>query len=60
RSSRAKPSIGVFDSWALGLVLLAKQRGTIPSARSVLERLRQAGMFLADTLMNRALTRVDE
>ena len=44
----------------LGLVLLAKQRGRIPSARRTLEQLRRAGMYLSDRLMNEALLRVDE
>jgi len=39
----------------LGLVLVAKQRGEIPSARTVLEQLRQAGMYLSDAVINRAL-----
>jgi predicted nucleic acid-binding protein len=44
----------------LGLVLIAKQRGHITSARRVLEQLRQGGMYLSDHVMNRALTRVGE
>ena len=44
----------------LGLALIAKQRGRIPSARIVLERLRQGGMYLSDHVMNEALARVGE
>jgi len=44
----------------LGLVLVAKQRGEIPSARTVLEQLRQAGMYLSDAVINRALQLVGE
>lgn len=44
----------------LGLVLIAKQRGEIDSARQLLERLRQAGMYLSDSVMNRALALVEE
>ena len=33
----------------LGLVLIAKQRKEIPSARQVLEKLRLAGMYLSDS-----------
>lgn len=44
----------------LGLVLVAKQRGEIPSARAVLDQLRQAGMYLSDRVMNRALQLVGE
>lgn len=44
----------------LGLVLTAKQRGTIPVARPVLEQLRDSGMYLSDRVMNQALTLVGE
>jgi predicted nucleic acid-binding protein len=44
----------------LGLVLIAKQRGRIPSARRVLQQLRQGGMFLSDRVMDEALARVGE
>jgi predicted nucleic acid-binding protein len=44
----------------LGLVLAAKRKALIPAARPVLDELRQAGMYLSDALMNRALTLVDE
>ena len=44
----------------LGLVLVAKQRGKIPSARSVLDQLRQSGMYLSDRVLNEALALVAE
>jgi predicted nucleic acid-binding protein len=44
----------------LGLALIAKQRGRIPSARAVLEQLRQVGMYLSDHVMNEALALVGE
>ncbi len=44
----------------LGLALIAKQRGRVPSARSLLEQLRQGGMYLSDHVMNEALARVGE
>ncbi|ASC69755.1 hypothetical protein XM38_006840 [Halomicronema hongdechloris C2206] len=44
----------------LGLVLVAKRRGEIASARTVLNQLRQAGMYLSDAVMNRALRLVGE
>ncbi len=44
----------------LGLALIAKQRGRIPSARRVLEQLRQGGMYLSDHVMNEALALVEE
>jgi predicted nucleic acid-binding protein len=44
----------------LGLVLIAKQRGHISSARELLHQLRQAGMYLSDRVLNEALERVGE
>ncbi|HEU4832935.1 MAG TPA: DUF3368 domain-containing protein, partial [Pyrinomonadaceae bacterium] len=44
----------------LGLVLTAKQRGHISSARHLLYQLRQAGMYLSDRVLNEALVRVGE
>ena len=44
----------------VGLVLAAKQAGRIAAARPVLERLRDSGMYLADAVLNRALSRVGE
>ena len=44
----------------LGLVLIAKQRGHISSARDLLYQLRRAGMYLSDRVLNEALTRVGE
>lgn len=44
----------------LGLVLAAKRKGRIPQARPVLVALRLAGMYLSDSVMNRALALVGE
>jgi len=44
----------------LGLVLLAKRRGVIPSARNVLNQLRDSGMYLSDRVLNEALALVGE
>jgi len=44
----------------LGLVLLAKRRGRIEAARPLLDDLREAGMYLSDTILNRALALVGE
>lgn len=44
----------------LGLVLIAKQRNVIPSARQVLEKLRLSGMYLSNRVMDRALAKVKE
>jgi len=44
----------------LGLVLVAKQRGWIKAARPVLERMRESGMYLSDSVLNRSLGLVGE
>jgi len=44
----------------LGLVLTAKQRGHISSARELLYQLRQAGMYLSDRVLNAALAKIGE
>lgn len=44
----------------LGLVLHAKKQGLLPSARSTLDRLRDAGMFLSDSVANAALREIRE
>lgn len=44
----------------LGIVLLAKQKGYISSARTVMEDLKQTGMYLGDTVINQALSLVNE
>ncbi|MEO5326757.1 MAG: DUF3368 domain-containing protein [Magnetococcus sp. THC-1_WYH] len=44
----------------VGLVLLAKQNGTISNARAVLAVLREQGMYLSDSVLNSALSLVGE
>jgi predicted nucleic acid-binding protein len=44
----------------LGLVLIAKQRGEISAARPLIEQLRQSGMYLSTSVINRALALVGE
>lgn len=44
----------------LGLVLRAKRRGDLPAARPVVETLREAGMYLSDSVIARALALVGE
>ena len=44
----------------LGLVLVAKQRRVIPLARPVVEALRDAGLYLSDDVIRRALALVAE
>jgi predicted nucleic acid-binding protein len=51
---------GIPVRGTLGLVLAAKQRGKITTARPVLEALRQAGMYLSDAVLNDALALIGE
>lgn len=57
---RCAASLNVPVRGTLGLVLTAKQHGTISSARPVLEQLRQSGMYLSDRVLNQALTLIGE
>jgi predicted nucleic acid-binding protein len=57
---RCANSLGLPIRGTLGLILVAKRRRMIPQARPVLERLRAAGMYLSDTVMNRSLKTVGE
>lgn len=54
------PVVGIPVRGTLGLVLAAKQRGDIPAARPILEKLRQSGMYLSDRVVNEALALVGE
>lgn len=44
----------------LGLALLAKRHGKIAAARPLLELMRQQGMYLSDTVLDRALALIGE
>lgn len=57
---RCAGALGIPVRGTLGLALTAKQRGQISSARHVLERMRQGGMYLSDEVMNKALALVGE
>jgi predicted nucleic acid-binding protein len=57
---RCANSLGIPVRGTLGLILTAKRRRMIPQARPVLEQLRAAGMYLSDSVMNRALKTVGE
>jgi predicted nucleic acid-binding protein len=51
---------GVGVRGTLGLVLIARQRGVIPSARTTLEQLRRGGMYLSDAVLDQALSMIGE
>lgn len=44
----------------LGVILAAKQKGLIPLARPVLERIRSAGLFMSEPLFRNVLKRAGE
>ena len=53
-------SLDVFVRGTLGIVLVAKQRGTIELARPVIEDMITAGLYLSRKVLDRALQRVGE
>ncbi len=57
---RCARSLAIPARGTLGLVLAAKERRLIPAARPVLEQLRQAGMYLSNSVLHRALEMVGE
>ncbi len=57
---RCAEALGLALRGTVGLVLAAKQDGRLAAARPVLERLRDSGMYLSDTVLQRALRLVAE
>lgn len=57
---RCAAAIGIPVRGTVAIVLVAKQRGIVAEARPVLLRLRTAGMYLSDEVLNRALKKVGE
>jgi len=57
---RCAATLGIPLLGTLGLVLKAKQRGSVPAARPLLEQLRRSGLYLSDRVMNQALALVRE
>ena len=57
---RCARSLSIPVIGTLGLVLLAKAEGRIPAARPIIERLRDSGMYLSDSVVNETLARVGE
>ena len=57
---RCAEALKIPVNGTLGLTLIAKKRGLIPAARPVLDTLRQAGMYLSDQVIDRALMLVGE
>ncbi|TVR58601.1 MAG: DUF3368 domain-containing protein [Candidatus Competibacteraceae bacterium] len=57
---RCAETLGIPLNGTLGLVMTAKIRGVIPAARPVVETLKQHGMYLSRSVINRALALVGE
>lgn len=57
---RCAEALGVPLLGTVGLVLLAKRDGRISSARAVLDALREHGMYLSDSVIEKALALVGE
>ncbi|MGI9249587.1 MAG: DUF3368 domain-containing protein [Pseudohongiellaceae bacterium] len=57
---RCADSLGIPVRGTLGLVLIAKKRGVIPEARSVIEDMMNNGLYLSKKVLNLALQRVGE
>lgn len=57
---RCASALGIPTRGTIGVVLLAKTRGLIPSAASVLTELRRAGLYLSPDLVAYALSLVGE
>ena len=57
---RCAASLGIGVRGSLGLVLDARKRGVIASARDTLQHLRECGMYLSDRIVEAALREIDE
>jgi len=57
---RCAETLGVSLLGTLGLVMIAKKRGLIPAARPVIALLKQHGMFLSESTIDRAMVLVGE
>jgi predicted nucleic acid-binding protein len=57
---RCAATLGIPVRGTLGLVLLAKQRNRVALARPLVHALREAGMYLSDRVVDRALALVGE
>ena len=57
---RCAAALGIPVRGTLALVLGAKRRGIVDRARPLLERLRCAGMYLSDEVIERALKKIGE
>jgi predicted nucleic acid-binding protein len=57
---RCAQSLNIGVRGTIGPIILARQIGSIPAARPLLEQVRQAGLFVTDDLVRQALVLVGE
>ncbi len=57
---RCARALSIGTRGTIGLIVLARQIGSIPAARPVLEQVRRAGLFATDDLVRRVLALVGE
>lgn len=55
-----REALGIGVRGTIGLIILARQLGSIPAAGPVLEQIRRAGLFATDDLVRQALALVGE
>jgi predicted nucleic acid-binding protein len=57
---RCAASLGCHHTGTVGIILLAKRRGIIPSVREALKRLQIAGLWLSETFIKEVCRKVNE
>ena len=60
RARRHATLLGIPVRGTVGLILDAKRSGTIPQARTLIARVRQAGLYVSDQLLDESLRLVGE
>ena len=53
-------TLGLPLRGTLGLVLMAKKKGAVPAARPLVECLKQHGMYLSESVIDKAMSLVGE
>jgi len=60
RARRHAKNFGIPLRGTVGLILDAKRSGIVPEARSLIERVRRAGLYVSDRLLQESLRVVGE
>lgn len=60
KARRCAAELGITIRGTLGLILVAKLRGSIPVVRPLVDAVRRAGFYLSDEAINQALATVGE